>query len=286
MRGLSVSLLRPTGASTIFNNQYASTLFQSYRGYAYKAIKEIPVLNRPIGEPNPPTVTDNNGIDSRTREQKKADFVNHDRHLLRRKELTHEISKSQYEDVYKFRDTAGKMFVAPSAYFRADKALYMPNFVGRTLLENELDKKATTAVLANKISIVRIFTSLTGEKHTNSYFYDGENPENVVENGFQMVDINIPDNFATELLVRWHASKIRKQIPDPARHGRYFIARKGVTKSMKEAINIENKYSGYIYLVDGDCKIRWAACGNASDEERSALWRFVAALQKEQQQKQ
>lgn len=285
MRGISISLLSPTRTSLAVTSRYAPLLLSQHRGYAYKAMKEIPILNRPIGDAERPTVTDNTGIDTRTREQKKADFVNYDRHLLRRKELTHEMAKSQYEDVYKFRDTAGKMFVAPNAYFRADKALYMPNFIGRTLLEGEADKKATTAVLANKISVVRVFTSLTGEKHTSTYFYDGEHPDNVVEDGFQMVDINLPDNFATELLVRWHANKIRQQIPDPARHGRYFIARKGVTKAMMEAMNLENKYSGYIYLVDGDCKIRWAACGNASEEERSALWRFVAALQREQQQK-
>lgn len=252
------------------------------RFYAYKPITQIPVLNRPIGQTEPPSVTDNTGIDHRTREQKKADFVNYDRHLQRRKEMTEEISKSQYQDVYNFRDTKGKMFVAPAAYFRKDKALYMPNFVGRTIKESDgSEYRPTTGVLSGKISIVRIFTSIVGEEQTRSYFNDEYTPYTIPESGFQVVNINLPDNFATEFLVRWYAGKIRETIPDPSRHSRYFIARKGVTKEMRDSLNMENKYAGYIFLVDKQCKIRWAACGTASDEEKASLWKFVAALKRE-----
>jgi len=32
-----------------------------------------------------------------------------------------------------------------------------------------------------------------------------------------------------------------------------------------------NKLLGYAYLVDQDCKIRWAGCGFATADERGAL---------------
>lgn len=53
------------------------------------ATKRVPVspLNRPIGDERAPSPNDNTGVDNRTREQKKADFTNYERHLARRKEL-------------------------------------------------------------------------------------------------------------------------------------------------------------------------------------------------------
>ena len=193
---------------------------------------------------------------------------------------TAEISKSQFAEIYNFRDTFGKAWIAPKAYFRSDKALYMPNFCGRTLTNS--DQTGTTATLAGKLSIVRIFTAITGERQADSYFYvPSGTPENhdtlhaaavsVPEDGFQVVDINIPENFAKEFIVKLFIGKIKNQFQNPDRANRYFIAnRKGVSKELKAAIHLENKYAGYVYVVDKDCKIRWAACGHALDEERDS----------------
>ncbi len=41
----------------------------------------------------------------------------------------------------------------------------------------------------------------------------------------------------------------------------------------------ENKHLGYVYLVDENCKIRWAGCGFAiDDQERLALFDCTRAL--------
>lgn len=40
---------------------------------------------------------------------------------------------------------------------------------------------------------------------------------------------------------------------------------------------------GYVYLLDWECRIRWAGSGNAGVEEKAALVRGVARLQEEWQ---
>lgn len=47
---------------------------------------------------------------------------------------------------------------------------------------------------------------------------------------------------------------------------------------LKEPLGITNKHVGYIYLVDPDCKIRWAGNAYATEEERQGLRKAVAVL--------
>jgi ATPase complex subunit ATP10 len=237
----------------------------------------IKLLDRPIGVEKPPSELDNQGIDTRTVEQRRADMQDYDKHLRRREELKQEFAKSSFDAIYRFRDTGGKFWIAPGSYFKSAKALYMPNFFGRTLATFE--KSGTTAVLKGKISIVRVFSSHAGEQQTQTFFNGDVN--SVTEDGFQIVDVNVPDSFVKEIFVKMFLRKLRNSFADGSRHARYFISRAGVTKSLRKSIDADNMYGGYLYLVDRNCKIRWAACGIATPDEKTNLWKFIEALKKE-----
>lgn len=53
--------------------------------------------------------------------------------------------------------------------------------------------------------------------------------------------------------------------------GKYFLVRRPVSDEIREAIGLLNAKVGYVYLVDKDCRIRWAGSGNSEPGERHGL---------------
>jgi len=65
-----------------------SPLANAPRSYGKSVDEFTPTpLSRPIGLPNPPHAGENRGIDTRTWKQRRADFVDYDKHLVRREQL-------------------------------------------------------------------------------------------------------------------------------------------------------------------------------------------------------
>jgi ATPase complex subunit ATP10 len=65
--------------------------------------------------------------------------------------------------------------------------------------------------------------------------------------------------------------------------GKYFVVRKGVSERIRETIGLLNGRVGYVYLVDQDCRIRWAGSGNAEGSEMGDMNRGFAKLVAEAQ---
>ena len=53
---------------------------------------------------------------------------------------------------------------------------------------------------------------------------------------------------------------------------------------MREPLGMTNSRIGYVYLVDENVKIRWAACAHAKEEEEDALIRCAGVLLKRHKQ--
>jgi len=246
------------------------------------------ILHKPIGTADVPKDTDNSPVDSRGIIQRFKDFMDPVKNKERQEELEKEMARSGMYDVYIYRKTKGKIFYSPPSYWKAEKALYMPNLVGEDLLSSKL--KGTTSVLKGKVSIVRIFTSQVGEKQSQSFFklsdQDYLTPKGYEEflsahPNSQIVDINITENAIKALSVKISKSGIRK-ITNSSRHDKYFIVpKKGLDMKLKESIQLLNTYTGFIYVIDHEGRIRWAACGDASEKERNMLWRTVRGLETE-----
>jgi ATPase complex subunit ATP10 len=194
---------------------------------------------------------------------------------------TKQAAKGYFQDWTKMRNHKGKAFVANARLFKADKALYFPNLYGRTL-SSPRSMQNTTTVLRGKISIVSLFSSQWAERQALSFVDPKQNPglrELIKEAGglAQRVEVNVEDNWLKAWLVRMFMWRTRRQTPRED-HGKYFLVTKGFTEFLREQIGMTNSKVGYVYLLDEECKIRWAGSSIAESKELDALNAGVGKL--------
>lgn len=48
--------------------------------------------------------------------------------------------------------------------------------------------------------------------------------------------------------------------------------------NLKEALQLNNLYRGYVFLIDSNCKIRWTAHGNATPQEIESMLKLTETL--------
>ncbi|KAI1105222.1 ATP10 protein-domain-containing protein [Jackrogersella minutella] len=246
------------------------------RGYGRRLEKFTPTpLGRPIGMEQPPKEGENTGIDTRTFRQRRDDFVSWEKHLKKREMLKKKMIRPYFRDWGNLAFHKGKTFIAPPGVFKGDLSLFFPNMYGQTLLKTDRGPRNTTPALKGKVSVISVFSSVWAENQTKTFVSKETNPEleSVLEKNkdvAQRIWINIEENRFKAQLIKLFKWSIRRRIGQP-NWGRYFVVRKGISDDIRESIGILNKSVGYVYLLDGDCKIRWAGSGNSEAHEREGL---------------
>ncbi|RMX79650.1 hypothetical protein D0868_16283, partial [Hortaea werneckii] len=248
-------------------------------------------LSRPIGMPNPPHPGENIGLDTRGWREKRDDFHNFEKHLERRARMTKQIAKPYFRDWSNMRFHKGKVFVANERLFRGEHALFFPNFYGRTL-EKRAERlqsgdgygglgRDTCEAMAGKVSVVSLGGNEWADRQVATWTKENPELEAVLkENGdvAQRVWISYEENWA-----KWHilnlfgAGNLRKGLSLEEQR-RFFLVRRGLSEIMKEAIGLLNDKGGYVYLVDQECRIRWAGSAEAEDREKEWMVRGLKRL--------
>lgn len=104
--------------------------------------------------------------------------------------------------------------------------------------------------------------------------------------GLQKVDVTVEETRGRAALVWMFVGGLRK-LRSQAEWRRYFVVRRGLSNGVKMDMAFVNGKVGYVYLVDSECRIRWAASGDAEGAEREGLIggarRLVEALKKERE---
>jgi mitochondrial ATPase complex subunit ATP10 len=92
----------------------------------------------------------------------------------------------------------------------------------------------------------------------------------------QRVDVNVQGDWVRQLLVRLFKGRLRRSMPEE-QWGRYFMVKlardvgKGLTEDVRDAMGFLNSQVGYVYLLDTECRIRWAGSGHAWKGEVEGL---------------
>lgn len=194
---------------------------------------------------------------------------------------TQKISTPYFREWSNMRLHKGKSFLAPPRLFKAERALYFPNLQGQTLSKDKLPKD-TTPVFEDKVSIVSVFSSVWAESQAATFASQENNPElhELVKGSgglAQMVQINIEENALKAMLVKLFMPSLRRRI-GKGNWERYFLIRRGASEEIRDAIGLLNSKVGYTYLLDGECRIRWAGSGPAEGDEKEGLVKGAARL--------
>ncbi|KAI9700195.1 MAG: Mitochondrial ATPase complex subunit atp10 [Bogoriella megaspora] len=250
-------------------------------------------LGRPIGLHHPPSRGENSGHDARSLRDRYNDTLNKEKNLQRRKQLQNEMFRKPYfRDWTNLKYHKGKTFLANPRLFKKEYALWFPNLVGGTL-ERPGEDRDLVEVLRGRVSVVAVYSGEWALQQVESFLGKSENEGFVKvlkenEDVVQRVDINVEENAMRYWILRMVAGGLRKRRKRED-WGKYFFMRKGISDDIREAVGILNGRVGYVYLLDRDCKIRWAGSGPSHPEEREgivkSIWRLIREAKSESEDK-
>ena len=227
-------------------------------------------LGRPIGWPAPPDPSDY--LDTRTVEQKRADFRNWDKHLARRRELVTQYARPYFRDWTNMKYSRGKIWVANARLWRKDASLWMPNFWGKDL---DGVRQSSAAIAMGKVTVCCVMSRTWAGEQVET-FVTPEVLQIVRESGgkAQVLDLNVEEAPLARFMLWLYTGRIKKQKSEPFLK---YLLLKEIESDVRELLGMLNHRAGYVFLLDSDCKIRWAGSGDAQPEEAQSL---VSGLKK------
>ncbi|KAL1720621.1 ATP10 protein-domain-containing protein [Schizophyllum commune] len=220
----------------------------------------LPGLRRALGVRERPTVEKQS-----RKERLEQIMLNPEGVQKERQHLLRQAGKSYYEDMINTRHHGGKTWIAPKQAIREDKALFFPNITGKSLLGNQ---RHTTTLCFGRITVLSLLSTRISEIHSARLVQPtlsayAQHPL------FQHVQINLQENLLKSFLVSLFTNSIKKQVPE-AEHDHYLVSSQNM-EYLRGPIGMDNEKVGYVYLIDENLKIRWAAGGEPEESEIDAL---------------
>jgi len=93
---------------------------------------------------------------------------------------------------------------------------------------------------------------------------------------FEVVRITINEGRIAKLLSPFILSGTKKKVPEKDHTNTLLYY--GDAEEMRDILRMHNIYTGYVYLVDGIGRVRWAGSGEGSDEEVQSMIKIAKEL--------
>ncbi|KIY47915.1 hypothetical protein FISHEDRAFT_74253 [Fistulina hepatica ATCC 64428] len=220
----------------------------------------LPLLSRPLG------VRDRPDIERQSRMDRfRQIYVDREGLIEERRHLVKEVTRSNFHDIQMLRHHGGKTWIAPKQLIREDKALYLPDISGKDLNGQTTH---TTTLCFGKITVLSLISTKVSELQSTGFVM----PTNERYAGnplYQHLQINLQDSSMKSWIVTLFASSIKRTI-DPNRHHLYIISKENM-EYYREPLGRDTSKVVYVYLIDENLKIRWAAGADPLEEEVRAL---------------
>jgi ATPase complex subunit ATP10 len=100
---------------------------------------------------------------------------------------------------------------------------------------------------------------------------------------YQRMHINIQENIFKALVVNLFLHNLRAKVPKEL-YGNCLLSTQNM-EYLREPMGLMNRMVGYVYLIDENLKIRWAAGGDATVAELGALESCLSVLLKRLEEK-
>uniref|UniRef100_A0A7S3G581 Uncharacterized protein n=1 Tax=Palpitomonas bilix TaxID=652834 RepID=A0A7S3G581_9EUKA len=187
------------------------------------------------------------------------------------KEARDEMKKSYFQDYADLQKNKGKYFLAESKLEELSKSSFIPDMEGANLKGEsaELKKrcKGKTSVLF--LSFRDSATPMIEEWRKVVDNYKG------IKN-FQVFEVTFLDGPLLGLMSGLLRATIAKNTP-PELHASTFVV-KGNSGAARRELQMENRLTAYVWLVDKNGRIRWRAVGAPAEQELEGLHKLAKQL--------
>ncbi|KAL1917802.1 uncharacterized protein VTP21DRAFT_3636 [Calcarisporiella thermophila] len=276
---MSRSLHRYSSLPSAIRSQTSPKIHRLQPSFNARLLSSAPPAPEEPAKPKPPPrfgvpikpSVDERSVFERVRSRITEPYTR-EKNLETREYLMKKLDESYFKDITELRKHGGKMWEAQTKLIRAEKALYMPNIKGTSL-----DKRQTNLVdlISGKTSLVAFSFVQHGSDQLKS-FIEPFVKEFRGKQNIELVELNIQENPLKSMLVRLLIPNIRHNIPTD-RHSNYII-HYGNIERLRDALGMTNTLLGYVFLVDNECRIRWAAHGIATEQELQSMRLMTRAL--------